>query len=175
MYFAGHGTFDRELQMGYWQPGEADPEGDYTWIETARVARTLSGFKSRNILVVADSCFSAAVVRGQPAVAASTVGAGDFQSLVDRKTRMAITSGGLEPVLDNDPSSQNSVFASVLLENLSANQDIITASELFNSIRPTVSQRATALGLEQIPEYAPLYRAGHDGGDFIFRRLKATN
>ena len=41
------------------------------------------------------------------------------------------------------------------------------ASVLFNDLRTAVSTETAAWGFEQVPEFSPLYRAGHDGGDFI--------
>ena len=82
---------------------------------------------------------------------------------------MAITSGGLEPVLDSDESGKNSVFASALMSQLLENRSALTASQLFNSIRPSVIEKTASLGFDQLPELAPLYRAGHDGGDFVFK------
>ena len=62
IYYAGYGTYDRELGMGFWQPIDAEPTQDFTWIDTDRLSKRLSTFSARNILVVADSCFSGAVL-----------------------------------------------------------------------------------------------------------------
>ena len=166
LYFAGHGTYDQNLEMGFWQPVEAEPDADYSWIDTTRVSRTLSGFSSRNVLVIADSCFSAAVLRGSPLPGANA--STDLQSLVDRKTRLAFTSGGLEPVLDAGSSGGSSVFANEIINVLRGTESPITATELFNLVRGPVTNKSSEMGVSQIPEFSPLYRAGHDGGDFVF-------
>lgn len=168
LYFAGHGTYDRDSRVGYWQPVDALPDADYSWIETTYISRTLASFKSRNIMVVADSCFSAAVMREAVATSQTDISAPSIQSLVDRKTRVALTSGGLEPVLDSAENGETSVFAAALISELSNSYGILTASEVFSAVRYRVAQHTAELGLAQVPEFSPLYRAGHDGGDFVF-------
>ena len=108
IYYAGHGTYDRDLNMGFWQPVDAKPDQDFTWIDTNRLSKRLSTFTSRNILVVADSCFSGAVFRGADAEFNYVAGgARAYQSLIDKRTRLALTSGGMEPVLDSLGEGEN--------------------------------------------------------------------
>ena len=80
---------------------------------------------------------------------------------------MAITSGGLQPVLDVAGNSQTSAFASNLADVLNTVNGPVPISSLFPQIRSSVTAETAAWGFEQIPEMAPLYKAGHDGGDFI--------
>ena len=167
LYYAGHGIYDEELDAGYWQLSDAKAEEDYSWVETDRVSRTLSAFKSRNAMIIADSCYSGSVVRG-------TALLGDFdnlpalKSLNAKKSRVAITSGGLQPVLDSNGSSEHSSFAKNFAAALENVRGPTPASVLFTDLRTAVSTETAAWGFEQVPEFAPLYRAGHDGGDFIF-------
>ena len=168
LYFAGHGTYDRELGIGYWQPVDALPSEDYSWIETSSISRSLSKFESRNILVVADSCFSAAVMRQSTETYEVVLSKSCILYLINSSTRVAPTSGGLEPVLDSAENGQNSIIASALISELTYSDRVVTASEVFSAVRKRVSQQAAELGLAQMPEFSPLYRAGHDGGDFVF-------
>ena len=167
LYYAGHGIYDDELNIGYWQPIDSTVDEDYTWIDTDRISRTLSGFKSRNALVVADSCFSGSVVRGNEFASSNGNSSKALLALSAKKTRMAITSGGLQPVLDVAGNSQTSAFASNLADVLNTVNGPVPISSLFPQIRSSVTAETAAWGFEQIPEMAPLYKAGHDGGDFI--------
>ena len=91
LYYAGHGVYDEELEVGYWQLSDAKVDEDYSWVETDRVSRTLSAFKSRNAMIIADSCYSGSVVRGTSAVGDSDLAA--IKSLNAKKSRV-LTSGG---------------------------------------------------------------------------------
>ena len=176
LYYAGHGVYDEELKVGYWQPIDATPQDDYTWVDTDRISRTVSGFKSRNALVIADSCFSGSVVRGGDFAVNESNSATALLALNGKKTRMAITSGGLQPVLDVTGNSENSAFASNLASALNAVDRPVPISLLFPQIRSSVTAETAAWGFEQIPEMAPLYKAGHDGGDFILSpQIQASN
>lgn len=167
LYYAGHGIYDEELNVGYWQPVDSTADDDYTWIETDRISRTLSGFKSRNALVIADSCYSGSVVRGGDSPIIKTSDSTALLALSAKKTRMAVTSGGLQPVLDATGNSKTSAFASNLADTLSSIEEPTTISAVFAGLRTAVTAETAAWGFEQIPELAPLYKAGHDGGDFI--------
>ncbi len=83
--------------------------------------------------------------------------------ILDKKARIVISSGGVEPVLDSGGSGGHSVFASALLDTLSSNSDIIDTTSLFSQIRMKVSWNA-----EQVPELGIIHKAGHEGGDFFF-------
>ncbi len=167
LYYAGHGIYDEELKVGYWQPVDGTPDEDYTWIETDRVSRTLSGFQSRNALVIADSCYSGSVLRGAEPRDQQDKNGVALLALNSKKTRLAMTSGGLQPVLDAAGNADNSAFASTLVEIFKGIENPTTISSIFSDLRNSVTLESAAWGFEQIPELAPLYKAGHDGGDFI--------
>ena len=82
--------------------------------------------------------------------------------MVKKRTRTALVSGGLEPVIDSGGGS-NSVFAKAFLDALRANKDVLEGQKLFAQIK-----RPVALESDQTPQYSDVRRAGHDGGDFLF-------
>jgi len=84
-----------------------------------------------------------------------------------KRARTALTSGGLEPVLDAGGTEGHSIFASAFIQALSENEAVIDMSQMFSFIR-----RHVALAADQIPEYGDIRRAGHDGGDFLFVRVR---
>ena len=85
-----------------------------------------------------------------------------IERLKKKKTRLVITSGGNEPVMDND-GGDHSLFAEKLIGTLKANKNVINTQTLFENIRQYVVNNT-----EQTPEKAVIYKAGHDGGDFLF-------
>ena len=167
LYYAGHGVYDQELDVGYWQPVDSRVDEDYTWVDTDRISRTMSGFKSRNALVIADSCYAGSVVRGNDLPTLESHDASALLALSAKKTRMAITSGGLQPVLDSTGNSKTSAFASNFANALYSIDRPTPISSVFPNLRSAVTAESAAWGFEQVPEMAPLYKAGHDGGDFI--------
>ena len=82
--------------------------------------------------------------------------------LKNKKTRLVITSGGNEPVIDSDGGS-HSLFAYKLIETLKQNKDVINSQYLFENIRKYVIANT-----DQTPELALVHKTGHDGGDFLF-------
>lgn len=163
IYYAGHGYLDTVTKRGYWLPVDAETDNAANWISTSDITNLVAGLESTHALVIADSCFSGALTR---AATVDTLESRNalLQRLSTRRSRMILTSGGLEPVLDGgNPYSKHSVFADALLGALNGNDAVIEAGRLFVQVRDEV-----AFASEQTPQYAPLRSAGHAGGDFIF-------
>ncbi len=169
LYYAGHGQIDYSADAGFWQPVDAEPDRDYTWISNDEIRRYLKGMAAKHVLVVADSCFSGTLVRaGSPY---PNVNQDRFFAEIDSHiSRKAITSGGTEPVADSG-SGGHSVFAYYLLKALRENtQPYVTSFELFNGL-----VRAVTNNSDQKPSYGTVRGVGDEGaGDFTFiRRTKA--
>lgn len=99
IYYAGHGQIDEAATEGFWQPVDALPNADYTWISNADLRRNLRGMSAKHVLVVADSCFSGSLTRSAPQ---QTPNSDRFFAQVDgHYSRKVITSGGNEPVADS--------------------------------------------------------------------------
>ena len=62
---------------------------------------------------------------------------------------------------------EHSVFAKAMLEALQENTDIMDGTELFSRIR-----RPVILDAPQTPQYSDIRFAGHEGGDFLFVKIK---
>lgn len=165
IYYAGHGYLDTTTKRGYWLPVDAESDNAANWVSTSDITNLVAGLQSTHALVIADSCFSGALTRSVDVNGLESRQA-LLERLASRRSRMILTSGGLEPVLDSgNPFSRHSVFADALLDALDSNQTTIEAGRLFVRVRDAV-----ALASDQTPQYAPLRSAGHDGGDFIFVR-----
>ncbi|HMK43787.1 MAG TPA: caspase family protein [Dissulfurispiraceae bacterium] len=164
IYYAGHGWLDKDGDEGYWLPVDATRNDELNWVSNASITTALKAIEAKHVLVVADSCYSGKLVRGLHITQRTP----DYYSkIAQKRARLVIASGGLEPVADSGGKGNHSVFASAFLSALTENQGIIDGSELFNRIR-----RPVMLGSDQTPEYADIRKAGHDGGDFIFVRQK---
>jgi peptidoglycan hydrolase-like protein with peptidoglycan-binding domain len=161
VYYAGHGWYDVDAERGYWLPVDAVTDNQSHWISNAEVTDMLKAIKAKQVLVVADSCYSGTLTRG---LAIGGKGPGYIQAIVDQRARTAMTSGGLEPVADSGGGS-HSVFAKAFLDTLRGNLGVIDGEGVFEKVRERV-----LLNAEQTPEYGNIRLAGHDGGDFLFVR-----
>jgi len=87
-----------------------------------------------------------------------------FLQVVEKRSRTALTSGGLEPVLDSG-GGNHSVFSRAFLTTLQENQGIVDGQQLASQIT-----RLVMVNAPQTPAYADIPSAGHEGGDFVFVR-----
>jgi hypothetical protein len=173
IYYAGHGMRLADNQVAYWIPKDGDRDNDLTWISAQTLTGQLKRMSARSILVVSDSCFSGAMTRDAPDL--SAFGQDRRQALLkagNRKSRIFISSGGTEPVLDRGcpESDEHSVFACAFLQALKQIKDpVFSSGELHHMyLLPRVSGR-----VPQQPERKELADSGHDNGEFIFARIEA--
>ena len=168
IYYAGHGI---EVEGdGYWVPKDGQPEDDTNWIANDYITKKLKNIKATNVLLISDSCFSGTLSRGITFETEDVNGAiadNRLQKLQDTKSRIVITSGNLEPVLDGG-GGQHSVFARAFIETLIAADEANTATEIYSLLSKVVVEESSSLGAQQVPTIAALNRAGHLGPDFIF-------
>lgn len=180
IYYAGHGAID-ETGEGYWQPVDAEPEDETEWIPNSSINRTLQKFKSNNLLLISDSCFSGSQLRGvkvsdNPMLPVNVNEKGIIASRYNASmTRVALTSGGLSPVPDSVGFSENSLFAESLINALKSSHEIFFAEDLYKKVRDRVIPMAARSGIDQSPDYGQLFSAGHSDGDFIFQRMALQN
>lgn len=164
IYYAGHGWLDHEADEGYWLPTDAETMNDIRWVSNSTITSKLKAIRAKHILVVADSCYSGKLARG---IHISRRNPDYYERISQKKTRSVISAGGLEPVIDSGGQDLHSVFASAFLIALSENTNIIDGTQLFNKIR-----RPVMLNSDQTPEYSDIRKAGHEGGDFLFVRIR---
>jgi hypothetical protein len=163
IYYAGHGYLDESDNRGYWMPVDARPNRRGAWLSNADITGTLKALKANHVMVMADSCYSGTLTRGLSIKKRSS----DYvREAVKKKTRVVITSGGLEPVADKS-GGNHSPFASVFLNVLNSNNGVLDGTKLFNKMRRPVMLKA-----DQTPAYADVRKAGHEGGDFLFVRRR---
>lgn len=171
IYYAGHGELDRVNNRGHWLPVDAEPDSSANWISNIQITDVLNAMAARQVLVVADSCYSGTLTR--TAVASLDAGLSNearlkwIKVMADKRARVVLSSGGVQPVLDQG-GGQHSVFAAAFLEVLNGNADILEGQRLYRAVSERVTTSAAAASIEQIPQFAPIKFAGHEAGDFFF-------
>jgi len=177
IYYAGHGEEDKVNQRGHWLPVDAEPNSPANWISNIAVTDILNAMTVRQLLVVADSCYAGTLTRSSGAQLEGGLTTEQRQGVVERmaqkRSRMVLTSGGVEPVLDS-VGGPHSVFAQTFIELLRQNAGVIVGQEFFGLLQQRVSARAAQRVQDpQTPEYAPIKFAGHESGDFVFVKVAA--
>ena len=137
---------------------------------TSRSPGISAGSSRKRVLVVADSCYS-----GLLSTDPSYLFLNDKVSYskeyikfkLPKRSRLLLSSGGDQPVLD-EGGGGNSVFARAFLDELEANQGILSSPELFSRIRKRVEVAAAKNKFVQTPEFKSIKGAGHEVGDFFF-------
>ena len=171
IFYAGHGELDKVNMRGHWLPVDAEPSSSANWISNIALTDILNTMSARHVMVVADSCYSGALTRSSLArlEAGLTPEARESwqRAMVQKRSRTALTSGGLAPVLDAG-GGKHSIFAKALIDTLEANTDILEGQRLFQELSAQVTWAAEAKNFEQVPQYAPIKFAGHESGEFFF-------
>ena len=143
IYYAGHGVLDKEADRGYWLPVNAKRNSDVEWIPITRIPDTLKAITARHVMVVADSCYSGALLRDIRFDVRSGREKNVFLSrMAGKRSRTVLTSGGLEPVLDSG-GGDHSVFAKAFLSALRENSGVIDGHSLFTKLRRPVIVNST--------------------------------
>ncbi len=163
IYYAGHGELDKAENRGYWLPVDASYEMRSKWISNQRIVDRIKATKAKHVLLVADSCFSGTLMRsGSNLEEEQSIDEKYIKRLKNKKTRLVITSGGNEPVVDS-VGGDHSLFALKFIDTLKNNNTVINSQILFENVRRYVVANA-----DQTPERAMVHKTGHDGGDFLF-------
>jgi hypothetical protein len=170
IYYAGHGTYDRGTDKGYWLPVDADPDPLITShdISADDLVTEVRGLAARHVIVISDSCFSGDLSRGAGDISPSDGNQAYIRRMERAPSRTLMASGSDEPVSDSG-SQGHSVFAALLLDVMqSRSGQAFTGDDLFASIRKSVLARSG-----QSPQYSLLRdsirpSASLDTGDFVF-------
>lgn len=170
IYYAGHGELDKVNMRGQWLPIDAERNSSANWISNVAITDILNAMNARHVMVVSDSCYSGALTRST--LASLDAALSDkkrqawLETLAAKRSRTALTSGGLAPVLDSGGGG-HSVFAHAFLDILAQNDSILEGQRLYQEISARVTYAARNYQFEQLPQYAPIKFSGHEAGDFF--------
>ncbi len=163
IYYSGHGEFNQALNKGYWVPVDAKAASTSYYISNSDIQTFLGGIKSKHTLLISDACFSGDIFRGNTVSVPFEESEKYYARVNSISSRKALTSGGVEPVLDGGREG-HSVFAYYLLKALDSNaKQYYDASQLFDNIKIPVINNS-----EQAPQFNAIKNAGDEGGQFIF-------
>ena len=161
IFYAGHGIWDKQKDLGYWLPADAEMNSRSEWIANSQIKDYLSDnvIRSKHTLLITDACFGGSIFKTRGVSAEMYV---RVNELYKEPSRKAMTSGNLSAVPDK------SIFVQQLLKKLETNEDdFLPAQQLFTRIyEPVVNNTSTN------PVYGIIQGAGDGGGDFIFIKRK---
>lgn len=168
IFYAGHGRSDPQLGSAAWVPADAEAGFPDSFLASSTLSNALQRFQAGNLILIVDSCYAGGMFRAEAAVAeAMAADETRIASLLRqqaRRSRVLITSGNDEPVLDQGGAG-HSIFARALLIGLEEmDEEAFGARELFERhLRLQVSGLAA-----QEPQLRDMIDIGHEGGDFVF-------
>ncbi|CAN1490500.1 Caspase domain containing protein [Paracoccaceae bacterium] len=171
IFYAGHGVYEEATGKAYWLHADAAMGRPFSWLSADAISDAILRINAGSLLVISDSCYSGALLRGGDL--AGLEGRIDdkdrllqLQRTAAKRSRILLTSGGNEPVLDGGGSG-HSVFAAALLTGLrEMDQEAFTTAELYaDYLLPLVVGKAA-----QEPQFRPVERSGHEGGDVVWVR-----
>ena len=165
IYYSGHGEYKKDLNKGYWVPVNATSNSTAQYISNNDIQTYLGGIKSKHTLLISDACFSGDIFRGKTITIPYEESERYYSKVNNLISRKAITSGGIEPVMDGGKEG-HSVFAYYLLKSLASNNSkFYDANQLYESIKIPVVNNS-----QQSPNFQPIRDSGDEGGQFIFIR-----
>ncbi|MCX6301381.1 MAG: caspase family protein [Bacteroidia bacterium] len=163
IYYSGHGEYLENMDKGFWVPIDASSKTISKYISNEDIRSFLSGINSKHTLLVTDACFSGDIFRGKTMTIPYENSTKYYQKVYSLNSRKALTSGGVEPVMDKGKEG-HSVFAYYFLQALINNAEkYLDAGQVFESLKIPVVNNSL-----QTPAYSPIRNAGDEGGQFIF-------
>jgi len=163
IYYSGHGEYVQNMDKGFWVPVDATSRTISKYISNEDIRSFLSGINSKHTLLVTDACFSGDIFRGKTETIPYENSTKYYQKVYSLNSRKALTSGGVEPVLDKGREG-HSVFAYYFLQALNKNTEkYFDAGQIFESLKIPVVNNSS-----QEPLYSPIRNTGDAGGQFIF-------
>jgi caspase domain-containing protein len=163
IYYSGHGEYKQEMNKGYWIPIDATTASTSNYVSNNDIQTFLTGIKSKHTLLVSDACFSGDIFRGNTVSVPFEESEKYYKEVHSRASRQAMTSGGIEPVMDGGKDG-HSIFAYYFLKTLNENGGkYFDASQLYDKIKIPVINNS-----DQSPKLSPVKGTGDEGGQFIF-------
>jgi len=157
LFFAGHGVWSEQTNVGFWLPSDAKESNTANWFRNSTMRDYVGSIKSKHTLLIADACFSGSIFKSRKAFTNAPVA---IEKVYELNSRKAMTSGSLSEVPDR------SVFLEYLIKRLTENsKPFLSSEELFYSFKTAVINNSP-----NIPQFGEILNTGDEGGDFIFIR-----
>jgi len=152
IYYAGHGSYDKVFDRGYWVPVEGRSDDPSSFFSSDDIVTALRSIKTLHTLVISDSCFSGTLF-------ARDVSPSVEQRLESIPSRWMMTSGRNEVVPDDGP------FAKTMIKHLKNNTlPELRFTQVFSAIQTAITRNSW-----QLPRFQPLFGVGDEGGEFVLR------
>jgi len=161
LLYNGHGQYNDFLQTTYWQTSDSDSTDASTWLNLADLMNFVRVSQAFHVSIISNSCFSGAIFE-------ENTRGGGIEALAKRKSRLALTAGGIEKVSDGKENSL-SPFTKTLSHVLSENKE---QELVFSSFAQKVLMSFDP-ARQQTPMFGPLTNVGHEGGSAVLA-LKNT-
>ena len=159
VFYSGHGWYKTAAKLGYLVPTEAEDDPNSDFIPVDFITNIFRAVKAQHILLVVDCCFGGSFGLERDVTVAMTDK--KISKLDTKKSRMVLSSGGIELVSDGFIAGDNSPFSKPLIAILSENQaPQLAFSEFFNQLC-----KKTLWNADQLPQYKVLYSLGHEDGE----------
>lgn len=157
IFYAGHGFFDEQTNIGYWLPSDATKKNKSKWFRNSALVENIRAINSQHTLLIADACFSGGIFRTRAPFNNASL---DINNMLKRASRKAMTSGSLTTVPDK------SIFMKYLLKTLEDNHNLYLPSEdLYDEVRKSMKNNSTIK-----PAYGEIQNTGDEGGNFVFKQ-----
>ena len=65
VFYAGHGVWDKQKELGYWLPSDAEMKSRSAWIANSQIKDYLSDnvIRSKHTLLITDACFGGSIFK----------------------------------------------------------------------------------------------------------------
>ncbi len=155
IFYAGHGEWNNDSDVGYWWPADATYGSFRTYITNSVLVAFIKEIKVKHTLVIADACFAGAIFNSRSSTKDPDKAIQEYYALPSCK---AMTSGSYDEVNDQ------SAFTKYLVEGLSENtEEAFTALKLYSDFHRPVKINS---GIE--PRYGDIKINRDRGGQFVF-------
>lgn len=160
---AGHGEYNDHLKTGYWCCSDSQFDDPTTWFDINILLSFFANSKAKHIALISDSCFSGSIFNRNRG--------GGENALTGKKSRQALTSGGLEKVSDGS-ANDNSPFNKAIQLTLKTNEfEFLSFNQFCESTIKFFSPNRI-----QTPQFGSLSIQGDEGGTYAFKKkLKIYN
>ncbi len=159
VFYSGHGWYKVAAKLGYLVPIDAEDDPNTDFIDVNFITNIFKSVQAHHILLIVDCCFGGSFGLERDVSVAMTDK--KIATLDTKKSRMVLSSGGIELVSDGLVADNNSPFSKPLIAILTENQaQQVAFSEFFNRLCTQ-----TIWNTDQVPQYKVLPRLGHDDGE----------